>query len=64
MNLGDTSIHYGGVPGVLLKWNFKPMSSPSEKNVFPTGCWWLKPVILATWEAKIRRITIQGHLGK
>jgi hypothetical protein len=25
------------------------------------GCWWLTPVILATWEAEIRRILVQGH---
>jgi hypothetical protein len=25
---------------------------------------WLKPVILATGEAEIRRITVRGHLGK
>jgi hypothetical protein len=23
--------------------------------------WWLTPVILATWEAEIRKMTIQGH---
>jgi hypothetical protein len=25
------------------------------------GCWWLMPVILPTWEAKIERIMVQGH---
>jgi hypothetical protein len=24
-------------------------------------CWWLMPIILATWEAKIGRIVVQGH---
>jgi hypothetical protein len=23
------------------------------------GCWWLKPIILATWEAEIRKITVE-----
>jgi hypothetical protein len=25
---------------------------------------WFKPVILATWEAEIGRITVEGQLGK
>jgi hypothetical protein len=25
------------------------------------GCWWLTPIILATWEAKIRRNMVQGQ---
>jgi hypothetical protein len=25
------------------------------------GCRWLMPVILATWEAEIRRIVVRGH---
>jgi hypothetical protein len=25
---------------------------------FVAQCWWLTPVILATWEAEIRRITV------
>jgi hypothetical protein len=25
---------------------------------------WLTPVILATWEAEIRRIMVQGHPGQ
>jgi hypothetical protein len=28
------------------------------------GCWWLAPIILATWEAKIRRISVQGQSGQ
>jgi hypothetical protein len=26
--------------------------------------WWLMPVILATWEAEIKRVTIPGKLGQ
>jgi hypothetical protein len=25
------------------------------------GHWWFMPLILATWESEIRRITVQGH---
>jgi hypothetical protein len=28
------------------------------------GCWWLMPVILATQEAEIRKITIRSQLGQ
>jgi hypothetical protein len=29
------------------------------KTTLRTGCLWLTPVILATWEAEIRKITVQ-----
>jgi hypothetical protein len=29
-----------------------------KKLDYITRCWWLMPVILATWEAEIRRITV------
>jgi hypothetical protein len=28
------------------------------------GCWWLTPVILATQEAEIRRITVRSQPGQ
>jgi hypothetical protein len=34
----------------------------SYKVIFSlAGCWWLTPVILATWEAEIRRIAVRGQ---
>jgi hypothetical protein len=31
------------------------------KNDFGAGCWWLMHIILATREAEIRRIKVQGQ---
>jgi hypothetical protein len=28
------------------------------------GHWWLTPVILASWEAEIKRIKVPGQLGQ
>jgi hypothetical protein len=28
------------------------------------GFWWLMLVVIATWEAEIRRITVQGQPGQ
>jgi hypothetical protein len=42
-------------------------SSPSNAKIIImliiilTGHQWLMPIILATWEAEIRRITVQGQ---
>jgi hypothetical protein len=34
------------------------------KNFTATRCWWLTPVILATQEAEIRRISFQSQPGQ
>jgi hypothetical protein len=34
------------------------------QNVKTSWAWWLKTIILATWEAEIRRIVVQASLGK
>jgi hypothetical protein len=34
------------------------------KSDIAVGCQWLRPVILVTWEAEIRRITVQGQPRK
>jgi hypothetical protein len=30
----------------------------SLKISFDAGCWWLLPIILATWEAELKRIMV------
>jgi hypothetical protein len=37
---------------------------PSLKIPLLAGHQWLTPVILAIWEAEIRRIIVQSHPGK
>jgi hypothetical protein len=39
-----------------------PASQKKKKK--KTGCWWFTPVILTTWETKIRRISVEGQLGQ
>jgi hypothetical protein len=45
--------------------NKSPVIQSTQKQLC-TGCWWLTPVILATYEAEIRRIAVQvqGQSGK
>jgi hypothetical protein len=38
----------------LPKWVLKM----GLKRFLGAGCWWVTPLILATWEAEIRRITV------
>jgi hypothetical protein len=35
-----------------------------QKKIGVIGLWWLTPVILATQEAEIKRITVQSQLGQ
>jgi hypothetical protein len=35
-----------------------------SKCIYSTRHWWLIPIILTTWEAEIRRITVQGQPRK
>jgi hypothetical protein len=46
-----------GQPGLYSE----TVSKKKKKN--RAGCWWLTPMILATWEAEIGRITVQGQPG-
>jgi hypothetical protein len=34
------------------------------KIIILAGCWWLKPVNLATWEAEIMGIIVSGQPGQ
>jgi hypothetical protein len=39
----------------------KTNTTLKKKNEWHTWCWWLTSVILATWEAEIGRIELQGQ---
>jgi hypothetical protein len=43
-----------------MTFNFSPYNFP-KRTVAAAGRWWLTPVILATQEAEIRRITVQSQ---
>jgi hypothetical protein len=38
----------------------KNVNARRHKNYNSARRWWITPVILATWEAKIKRIKVQG----
>jgi hypothetical protein len=56
---------------VFIPWNISTgdccrlqLKNPWQKSKARARCWWLPPVILATQEAEIRRITVQGQPGQ
>jgi hypothetical protein len=48
-----------GVGGIYF-----PSAGKVQNFLSEAGHWWLMPVILATWEAEIGRIKVQGQPGQ
>jgi hypothetical protein len=51
---------------IYYKWEevdkpWKTQITKVQQEERDAGCWWLKPIILATWEAEIGRIVIWGQ---
>jgi hypothetical protein len=57
MNMTNGSFDLAAKQTLLVK----AAERPTKKKVDAGHPLWLMPVILATWEAKIRRITVQGQ---
>jgi hypothetical protein len=41
--------------------NEQKLHSGNQETAVRAGCWWLTPVVLATQEAEIRRITVESQ---
>jgi hypothetical protein len=54
-------MHILGLFSLLASVNNTAMNMHIQKSL-EAGHWWLTPVILATWEAEIRRITVHSQL--
>jgi hypothetical protein len=42
-------------------WYYNLRGEIKIKSFILVGYWWLTPIILASWEAEIRRIIVQGR---
>jgi hypothetical protein len=51
------------VPGTEDKKIYRGQCLPLKIKIV-AGCQWLMPVILATWEAEIRKIEVQSQPGQ
>jgi hypothetical protein len=41
-----------------------PLETQLLKDHSDAGCWWVMPVILATLDAEIRKVTVQSQPGQ